>query len=63
MKEGKDFDCVEMKWEIQRRIREEYGKLPEDDARRLQWEKVTADPFWKAFLAAVPVRRAVAANE
>ena len=63
MKEGKDFDCVEMKWEIQRRIREEYSNIPEDDARRLQWEKVTADPFWQAFLAAVPVRREAPARQ
>mgnify|MGYP001085787735 CR=1 FL=1 len=63
MKRAQDFDCIEMKWEIQRRIREEYGNLPEDEARRLQWEKLTADPFWKAFLAAVPVHRPVTANE
>jgi hypothetical protein len=63
MKRDKDFDCVEMKWEIQRQIREEYGQLPEDEARRIQWEKLTADPFWKAFLAAVPVRREVPTSE
>jgi hypothetical protein len=63
MKRDKDFDCVEMKREIQRRICEEYGDLPEEEARRIQWEKLTADPFWKAFLAAVPVRREAPADE
>lgn len=41
---NKDFDCVEMKWDIQRQIQEEYAGIPEEEAHRLEWEKILADP-------------------
>ena len=47
----KDFDCVEMKREIQRRILEEMqGVRPEEQLRRTE-EAIKSDPilarFWK----------------
>ena len=45
MKKNKSFDCVEMKWEIQRKIREQYAGIPEEEARRMQREEVLADPI------------------
>ena len=47
----KTFDCVEMKWEIQRKIREKYAGLPEEEARRKQREEIMADPILAPFLA------------
>ena len=51
MKPKKEFDCVEMKWEIQRKLREEYHGVPEAEARRLQREAVMKDPILGPFLA------------
>ena len=50
MKEKKAFDCVEMKWEIQRKLREQYAGLSEEEARRRQRKKIMADPVLARFL-------------
>ena len=44
MRREKDFDCEEMKREAQRKLEEKYAGIPEEQARRLQWEEVLADP-------------------
>jgi len=41
----KSFDCVAMKSEIQRKIQQEFGSLPEDEAAAAQWQKVLSDPI------------------
>jgi len=46
----KSFDCVEMKSDIQRQIREEYAGIPEEEAHRLEWEKILADPVLGPFV-------------
>ncbi len=46
----KTFDCVQMKWDIQRKQREEHAGMSEADRRRLQMEKVQADPILGPFL-------------
>lgn len=53
MKKEKDFDCVAMKWEIQRKIREKYAGIPEKEARRMQWREVMEDPILGPFLSKV----------
>jgi hypothetical protein len=41
----KEFDCVEMKWQIQAEHRREAEDLGEEEAARRQWERVLADPL------------------
>lgn len=45
MKKNKTFDCVKMKWDIQRQIRKEFEGMPEAEARRLQMRQVEQDPI------------------
>jgi hypothetical protein len=45
MKKDKKFDCVKMKWDIQRQIRKEFEGIPEVEARRLQMRQVEQDPI------------------
>jgi hypothetical protein len=53
MRKPKDFDCVEMKWQIQRQLAERYAGAPEEEARRQQWEAALADAVLGPFLAKV----------
>ena len=41
----KEFDCVEMKGQIQAEHRREADELGEEEAARRQWERVLADPL------------------
>ena len=41
----KTFDCVRMKWDIQRKQREELAGMSEADKRRVQTERIKADPI------------------
>ena len=45
MRKKKDFDCVEMKREIQARLQAERARLGEDEARRRQRQRVLEDPL------------------
>jgi len=51
MMKNKKFDCVQMKWDIQCRIRKESSGLPDDEAHRMQMARVTENqilgPFYK----------------
>jgi hypothetical protein len=40
----KEFDCVEMKRQVQAEHRREAEELGEEEAARRQWERVLADP-------------------
>lgn len=50
MKGKKAFDCVEMKWEIQRRHRQEVETLGKEEAQKLRWQRVLDDPVLGAFV-------------
>jgi hypothetical protein len=42
---NEEFDCVEMKGQIQAEHRREAQELGEEEAARRQWERVLADPL------------------
>jgi hypothetical protein len=53
---AKKFDCVEMKWEIQKQMQAEFAGVPEAKARDVQMQRVMDDPilgpFYKRLIAA-----------
>jgi len=50
MKPYKEFDCVEMKAEIQERLLREVAELGEEEARRRRAERLSRDPILGGFL-------------
>ena len=42
---SKEFDCVEMKRQVQADHRREAEELGEEEAARRQWDRVLADPL------------------
>ena len=50
----KDFDCVEMKREIQRQIMEEMAGLSPEEQRRRSEEEITSDPTLARFVERAP---------
>jgi hypothetical protein len=61
MKPIKDFDCVQMKWDIQQKLLEEERLLGPEEAHRRQDERVRNDPILGPFLKrmrAEEIRRA-----
>jgi hypothetical protein len=50
MKPGKEFDCVEMKAEIQERLLREVAELGEEEAQRRRAERLVRDPILSRFL-------------
>ncbi len=50
MTKNKRFDCVQMKWDIQRRLEEEMPGVPETEKRRLQMERVARNPLLRRFV-------------
>jgi hypothetical protein len=56
VKQAKDFDCVQMKWDIQQQLLREIEELGEEEARRLQRERVMRNPILGRFLQAKTVR-------
>lgn len=57
MSKEKEFDCVEMKRQIQERITRKYAGVPEKEALRLQREAALADPTLGPFLEKLRSRR------
>lgn len=53
MKRDKDFDCVEMKWEIQRRLHEEFAGMSPEEARHATRNRIEQDPVLGPFLREV----------
>ena len=49
----KRFDCVQMKWDIQRKQREELAEMSEADKRLVQMERIQADPILGPFMGRV----------
>ena len=52
MKLGKEFDCVEMKAEIQERLLREVAELGDEEAQRRRAERLSRDPILGNFLRA-----------
>ncbi len=50
MKPIKDFDCVQMKWDIQQKLLEEERLLGKEEARLIQDERVRKHPILGPFL-------------
>jgi hypothetical protein len=50
MKGGKEFDCVEMKAEIQERLLREVAELGEEEAQRRRAERLSRDSILGGFL-------------
>jgi hypothetical protein len=50
MKPEKEFDCVEMKVEIQERLLREVAELGEEEAQRRRAERLSHDPILGSFL-------------
>lgn len=46
----KTFDYVQMKWDIQRKQREELAGMPEADKRRVLMDRIKADPILGPFV-------------
>lgn len=57
MRAEKTFDCVEMKAEIQERLRREVAELGEDEARKRRAERLARDPILSGFLRAKKLLR------
>jgi hypothetical protein len=55
----KKFDCVKMKWDIQRQIAEEFASVSDEEAHRIQMDRVIKDPILGPFCKKIrPVKRA-----
>jgi hypothetical protein len=50
MKDHKDFDCVQMKWDIQQHLLNEYRGMSREEARHAQQQRIAADPVLGPFL-------------
>jgi hypothetical protein len=59
MRKTKKFDCVRMKWDIQQQIQKEYAGLSDQEAHRIQMEKVMQNPILGPFLKRVRSARRI----
>jgi hypothetical protein len=50
MKPIRDFDCVQMKWDIQQKLLEEERLLGPEEAHRQRAERMRNDPIIGSFL-------------
>lgn len=41
MKKHKRFDCVQMKWDIQKKLEREFRGIPDDKANKIQMERLS----------------------
>ena len=53
MKTAKTFDCVQMKWEIQQRLAQEFANMTDDEAHNSQMGRVRQNPILGQFLKKV----------
>jgi hypothetical protein len=63
MKPMKDFDCVQMKWDIQQKLLEEERLLGREEAHRIQNERVRNDPVLGPFLQRIEAEERRRASE
>ena len=40
MKKHKRFDCVQMKWDIQKKLAQEFRGIPDNKANKIQMERI-----------------------
>ena len=56
MMKNKKFDCVRMKWDIQKQIAKESSGISDNEAHRIRMDQVMKDPilgpFWKRIRSA-----------
>lgn len=41
MKKHKRFDCVQMKWDIQKKLEREFRGIPDDKVNKIQMERLS----------------------
>ena len=41
MKKRKQFDCVQMKWDIQKKLEQEFRGIPDDKVNKVQMERLS----------------------
>jgi len=46
---NKKFDCVQMKWDIQRQILKEFSGISDEEAHEIQMAKVIQNPILGPF--------------
>ena len=63
MKPIQDFDCVQMKWDIQQKLLEEERQLGPEEARRRRAERVRNDPILGSFLRRMEAQERKKASE
>jgi len=49
MKKNKKFDCVRMKWDIQKQITKEFSGISDEEAHKIQMAEVMKDPILGPF--------------
>ena len=50
MMKNKKFDCVKMKWQIQKQLQRDYADVSDDQAHRLQMDHVRRNPVLGRFV-------------
>ena len=55
MKNHKEFDCVQMKWDIQQQLLNESRGMSQEEVRRTQQQRIAADPLLGPFLQKVAI--------
>ena len=41
MKKRKRFDCVQMKWDIQKKLEQEFRGIPDDKVNKIEMERLS----------------------
>ena len=57
MKSRKKIDCVEMKWDIQQKLMQEFKGLSDDKIIALQKKKLKNNPLLSSFVEKVKIIR------
>ncbi len=57
MKRHKEFDCVQMKWDIQQKLAKEFAGIPDGEVNRIQMERIGGNPILGPFLNKVRLSR------
>ncbi|MBF0472248.1 MAG: hypothetical protein HQK91_03520 [Nitrospirae bacterium] len=45
MKQKKKFDCVQMKWDIQQKIADEFKDISDEEANKIVMKRITENPI------------------
>jgi hypothetical protein len=51
MKMKKDFDCVQMKWDIQKRMFEEFSGMTDKERNKILFERLINNPLLSKYAA------------